>query len=354
MAIPSLKILIVAGQLGRDGSRWPLAPLLDRLEQRGMGVQVLCLSRAPELGDDVRVLEIPALASRWLRAFAIRGLRTDENLERPDVFHVLDDDMADIALDLSDNLGLPYIQSVSQFGSLDRGLRVSRRWCRRLVATSRDLASELIGALGVPGDRLVVIPPGIAPAVALSAKPRDGRVPVIGTGGPFEEASGMMVFLDAARLVLDAGHDVEFLIAAGGSQQFGLRHYAQRLRIADRVTIAHYTSVRAEFWSVVDIYCQPALVASSGTTLIQSLARAVPCVATDVPGLRELIEHGENGLIVPPRDAPALKAAIVAILDHPEVGARLGSLAQTRARVSFDPNVEADRLSELYQSACGD
>jgi glycosyltransferase involved in cell wall biosynthesis len=346
------KVLILAGRLNWDSGGWSLAPLLDRLERRGCRVQVLCVSRGNDLLDDPRALEVPALGNRWLRTFAIRGLWSHDGLERPDLLHVVHDEMGDVALDLSENARLPYVQTVSRFGTVARGLRLSRRWCRKLVATSPDLAQELIEKLGFPADRLAVIPPGIAAFLPRPRKAGDGNVPVIGTGGPLEEASGMTVFMEAARLVLDEGHDVEFVIATQGNQQI-LRHSAQRLRIADRVTVANYPSVGAEFWRVLDIYCQPAIVASTGRTLIQALSHAIPCVATNVKGLRTLIEPGENGLIVTPGDSRALATAMSTLLDHPEEARLLGIHALNRACANFDPDVEADRLVELYRRARG-
>ena len=351
MAGGVFKVLILAGRLNWHDGGWPLAPLLDRLERRGCHVQVLCLSRGNDLLDDPRAVEMPTLGNRWLRTFAVRGLWSHGQLVRPDLLHVLHDEMGDVALALSETASLPYVQTVSRFGTVGRGLRLSRRWCRRLVATSPDLAHELIGELGVPADRLAVIRPGMTPNPPTSPKAADGKVPVIGTGGPLEEASGMMIFLEAARLVVDAGHDVEFVIASQGSQQIVLRHRAQRLQIADRVTVADYPNVGAGFWSVLDIYCQPAVVASTGRTLIQAFGHAVPCIATNVKGLRALIDSGENGVIVPPGDPRALKQAMIALLDHPEEARRLGSHALDRARVQFDPDVEADRLIDLYRQA---
>ncbi len=160
-----------------------------------------------------------------------------------------------------------------------------------------------------------------------------------------------MVFLKAARLVLDAGYDVEFVIASRGSQQMSLRHRAQRLRIADRVTMADDRTVGGDFWSVLDIYCQPAVVASAGRTLIQALGHAVPSIATDVKGLRGLIGHGENGLIVPRGDPGALERAIIHLLEHPDEANRLGARALERARLNFDPDAEAERLVDLYRQA---
>ena len=55
-----------------------------------------------------------------------------------------------MALALSETGQVPYVQTVSGFATVERGLRLSRKWCRRLIATSPDLADELTVSLGVP------------------------------------------------------------------------------------------------------------------------------------------------------------------------------------------------------------
>ena len=248
---------------------------------------------------------------------------------------------------------LPYIQTVSRFGALASGLRLSRRWCRGIVATNPDLADSLIKELGFPADRLTVVRPGMAFDPLPPARAGGARVPVIGTGGPLEEASGMMIFLEAARLVVDAGRDVEFVIASHETQQIAIRLRIQHLRIAERVTVADYPTVGAGFWNALDIYCQPAVVASAGRTLIQAFGRGVPCIATDVKGLRALIDPGNNCVIVPSHDPHALAGDMISLLDRPDEAARLGARALARARACFDPETEADHLVNLYLSALG-
>ncbi len=128
---------------------------------------------------------------------------------------------------------------------------------------------------------------------------------------PLDEVSGLMVFLEAARRVLDQGRDAEFVIASQGATQAELRRRAQSLRIGERVTVAEFPSMGADYWAVLDVYCQPSIAANSGVTLLQAMAHGVPCVATDAPGLRGLIEPGETGLIIPPDDPDALQRAIL-------------------------------------------
>jgi glycosyltransferase involved in cell wall biosynthesis len=351
MADESVKVMILARQLNRYAGGSPLGPLVDRLERRGCVVQVVCLSAGGVPTDPPRVVELRALGNRWLRSFFLRNFWANSPLERPDLLHAIDDEMGDVVLALAETIGLPYYQTVSRFETIARGLRLSRRWCRGLIVTSLELHQALVDELGVPAERIAVVPPGLTPCPQPFGGTGPGKVPVIGTGGPLEEASGTMIFLEAARLVVDAGHDVEFVVASAGSQQIMLRHRALRLRIADRVTVADYPSFSSEFWSVLDVYCQPAVVPSTGRTLILALGHAIPCIATNVKGLTSLIDTGENGLLIPRLDPGALARAIDALLEDPVMARRLGSTALERARDRFDPEVESDRLAGLYQQA---
>jgi glycosyltransferase involved in cell wall biosynthesis len=89
--------------------------------------------------------------------------------------------------------------------------------------------------------------------------------------------------------------------------------------------------------------------ASAGGMLMLALAYALPCIATNVNGLRTLIDDGRDGLLIAAADPIALQVAIKAVLDDPELARRLGENASERVRQRFDIDVEADRLAELYR-----
>ncbi len=349
MAGGEIKILVLAGRLSRYDARWPLVPWLERLERRGCRLQVLCLARGNMLDGDPRCFELAALGNRWTRTWAARSLWVEDILPRPDLVHVVHDEMSEVGLILAESAGLPYVQTVADFRTLERGLRLSRRWCRHLVAIRPDLADGLVEGLGVPASRVSVVAPGILPATEPRHAGPPGHVPVIGTGGPLDEMSGLTVFLESARQVLDEGRDAEFVIASHGVIQAELRRRAQSLRIGESVTVTEFPSISADYWAVLDIYCQPSIAANSGVTLLQAMAHEVPCIATDVAGLRGLIEPGSSGLIIPPGDPDALRRVILGLLDDPEMAARLGRNARTKIQTAFDPDAEADRLVSLYR-----
>jgi phosphatidylinositol alpha-mannosyltransferase len=89
---------------------------------------------------------------------------------------------------------------------------------------------------------------------------------------------------------------------------------------------------------------------SFGIALVEAMAAGRPVVATDIPGYREVVSDGVDGLLVPPRDPSALAAGLVRILREPGLASRLGEAARERAR-TFDWPIVVDRVEELYGRA---
>jgi len=344
-----LDVVILAGRLGLDDDGWPLGPLLDRLEARGIAPRVVCTSRA-DAREDPRVLEFPALGRRWLKGLAVRRLFHNRAVSRPAVLHAVHEETAETALAMAETWRIPYIQTVDDFLVAEDGLRISRRWLYAFVASSEELRDVLVNDLGVPADQTVVVPPGL---LVHPSPPREAvwKVPVVGVAGPPLEETGFAAFLEAARIVLARGRDLEFLIAVQGGDSIEVRRHALALRIQERVTVADFDVVGPRLWSVLDVYCQPSREPSAGRTLTLALVQGIPCVAADVQGLRGLIQPGKTGLLVPPEDPPALAEAIIRLLDDPEHALRLGGAAATTLRARFDLDAEADALAALYRKA---
>lgn len=352
MADSSRKVLLLAGRLDALGEPGALTALLDRLWRHGIAAQVVCSPREESDCRDERVIECPGIGHRWQHMLAVRRLRPDGVVLRPELIHVVQSAIAPAGLALAERWGVPYIQAVDEFlGPRDR-LRVSKRWCRVVAAASEELADDLAGHYGVPAELLTVVAPGVPlpEAGAEIAPERANRVAVIGTAGPLVPASGFAVFLSAARRVLDEGVDAEFVIAGQGEDEVDLRRRADRLRIADRVTFAGHSVVGLRYWHVLDVFCQTSLVPTVGRHLAMAMVSAVPSIASDMDGLRSLVEHGVTGLRVPADDSAALARTILTLLGDPEQARRLGRQGRERILRRFHPDENARALADLYHA----
>jgi glycosyltransferase involved in cell wall biosynthesis len=87
-----------------------------------------------------------------------------------------------------------------------------------------------------------------------------------------------------------------------------------------------------------------------GQVAIEAMLVGKPVVASDVGGLRDVVQHGVTGLMVPPSDPGALAAAIDRLLDDPGLRQRMGEAGRVRAR-QFEARAVAPRILEVFEDA---
>ncbi|HEU5118621.1 MAG TPA: glycosyltransferase family 4 protein, partial [Isosphaeraceae bacterium] len=323
-------------------------------EPRGFLPLVLCVDAGEGFSLGSRVIECSALQGRWRRYWAARGLTSPDGPPRPELLHVVDRSMADVGLALAERWKTPYVLTIDDYLPAGARLRLSKTWCRGVVATSEALAAELVETVGIPRRALQVVIPGIDPPEEREPKPQgpeSARLPVVGATGRFETGSGLATFLHAASLIIQKGLDAEFVIAGWGSGEATLRRLADALRISDRVTFADVASDLRPFWSVLDVFCFTSTRPTTGLGLAQALAFGAPSIAADVPGLGDWFVHERTGLRIPPSDSEALAEAIQSMLRDPQRSHEFGRLGREEVLRVFDLERQARELEAVYRLA---
>jgi glycosyltransferase involved in cell wall biosynthesis len=171
--------------------------------------------------------------------------------------------------------------------------------------------------------------------------------PLVGVVARLEPEKGHATLIDAWPLVLRDVPEARLLIIGEGSQRQTLEAQANSLDLlGEECSAEHcvgtrgarpgakilFTGLRDDVPAVtaaLDVAVLPSYREAQGLAILEAMALRRPVVATQVGGVPEMIEDGRSGLLVPPRDAPALAAAIVRLLtDHP--------LADMLARAGHD------------------
>jgi glycosyltransferase involved in cell wall biosynthesis len=99
------------------------------------------------------------------------------------------------------------------------------------------------------------------------------------------------------------------------------------------------------------IACQPSTYREGlPKSALEAMAAGKPLVATDIPGCREAVINGETGFLVPPRDPPALAAAIRQLIDSAELRIRFGAAGRARAEQEFADSVICAQTLLVYQA----
>ena len=214
----------------------------------------------------------------------------------------------------------------------ERGIpRAYRRAAFHVISNStRD---DLV-ARGIPADRIAVIYPGIDsgwyrpdPQVARAARPTFLYV------GRLKRYKGVDIALRALALARAQGVAAELEIAGTGDDRPRLERLARRLGLEPAVRFLGYVSeedkrgLLRSAWAVVF----PSPKEGWGISNVEAAACGTPAVASDSPGLRETVRHGETGFLVPHGDAAALAERLVALSRDQALVERLGTAARAFA-----------------------
>lgn len=130
-----------------------------------------------------------------------------------------------------------------------------------------------------------------------------------------------------------------------------LKAKANHLGLERRVHFLGNVADIAAFHAQMDIVALPSLSRGEGcpVALLEAMACAKACIATDVPGSRDLIQDGVSGLLVTPEDPYSLAQAIQRLVDDPSLRQRLGAAARQRMEEHFTIEHEVAAHEKLYE-----
>lgn len=235
------------------------------------------------------------------------------------------------------SLGIPVVRSRHVTIAVPRRRTLVYRLAHRIL-TSAERVKSVLTASGVDGNKIVAVPPGVDtarfhPDVSGTAVRAELGLagPVAGLVANIRGSKGHDVFLDAAREVRAALPDARFLIVGDGVGYDDVRARVDRLGLAQAVVMTGFRRDIPEVMAALDVLVLPSIRSeATSQVIVQALAVGTPVVATSVGGSPEVIRDGETGRLVPPNDAHALAAAIVATLRD-----RAGARAMARAGQTF-------------------
>ena len=156
--------------------------------------------------------------------------------------------------------------------------------------------------------------------------PASGRVVFVGR---VLEPKGVLELVDAAALLRDLP-GFRLVVAGRGAAEEALRARAAGLGITDGIDFVGYVDDVPALLRDADTIALPSHSEGMPRVLMEAAAAGVAIVGTDIPGIRDLVTHGENGLLVPLRDPAGLAGAIRRVLSDDDLRAGLARTARAR------------------------
>jgi glycosyltransferase involved in cell wall biosynthesis len=251
--------------------------------------------------------------------------------------------------------------------SLDRyPRRVPRLACRlgnaladRITVNAEAVASFVATEEGCRRDKMVLIPNGVNEA-ALTV-PGDGlakrselgisdRTPVVGAVSRLAWKKGMRHLLAAVPRLLEVLADLRVIIVGDGPLRSELAAQASALGVEKHIAFLGSRSDALELLSTFDVFVLPSEIEGMSNALLEAMAVGRPVVATDVGGNPEVVVDGETGFVVPPADPDRLAAAILKLLQAPDMAREMGAAGRQRVCEEYRVDVMVRRIENLYDS----
>jgi glycosyltransferase involved in cell wall biosynthesis len=177
--------------------------------------------------------------------------------------------------------------------------------------------------------------------------------------GSFIEVKGHRYLIEACRILRERGTAVRCHLVGDGPGRHDLEDAIERAGLGEEIVV-HGSLPRpavARLMSAADVIVQPSVPTRRGSregipvSLMEGMACGLPAVASRISGIPELVEDGENGFLVPPRDPGALAVALDRLAGDPGLRQRMGRAARRKVLDAFDLSRNAARLAALIREA---
>jgi len=371
MADRPLRILQVCDHLGWEGSRMHgvkrlFAWMIPRFDRSRYDVSLVSL-RKRDLSEetlDALGIDIQYLHKSKFDPATLTALLKIVDHKRIDVLHLhgygattfgrLAGKMRRLPAILHEHANLtdtPWFQKVA-----DRLLAPSTDLA---IAVSKSTADFVIHARQMPPERVKVVYLGVpleefsrirsADEIA-AARAELGVHPgemAVGSVTRLHDSKGNSYLVDAAREVLRQRPHARFFLFGEGPLRPELEAQARALGLGDRFVFGGFTKDVARTVSAFDMSVFPSLWEGTPLTVFEALAMGKPIVATDADGLVDVLTAERDAVIVPKRDAPALAAGIVRLMDSEPERARLSAAARETGR-QYDIAAFVRKMERLY------
>lgn len=232
------------------------------------------------------------------------------------------------------------------------------RYARFVVAISFFGRSQILNASdSAHWHKVVVVPLGVD-AHEFASPQRQPRLPgaplrVISVGH-LSQVKGYPLLIEAVYHLRKRGRRVELTIVGEGSRRRELQEFIARF---DLETVVHLAGACnhdriPELLAGSDVFALSSFLEGVPVVLMEAMAMGLPCVATRITGIPEIIDDGVDGLLVSPGSADCLADAIERLAEDDLLARRLGNAGRAKVQARYELGRNSERLCEVFRERC--
>jgi len=170
---------------------------------------------------------------------------------------------------------------------------------------------------------------------------------IVGTVGRISQQKDLETFLNVAKIVSKKRDDVIFVIVGGGERRRKIENRISELNLKKAVFLLGAQRNVEKIFQIFDVFLLTSLWEGLPKVIPQAMAAGVPVVSTAIDGVKEVIKHGETGLLAETRDAEKLAEHVISLFDDDSTKERIVSNSQPVAE-QFDAAIMVKNIENLY------
>jgi colanic acid/amylovoran biosynthesis glycosyltransferase len=205
-------------------------------------------------------------------------------------------------------------------------------------------------------DKIEVSPLGVDPGVFAPRPFRESPSPFeIICVGRLAPVKAQHILVEAIDVLVKQGRDVRLRIVGDGSDRAQLERSVETRALGGHVRFEGWLNQDRvlELYREADIFALASFAEGVPVVLMEAMAMEIPCVATHVNGIPELIRDGIDGLLVSPSDAGELAHGLARLMDDGALRRGLGEAGRKRVCEKYDLARNTARLAEIFRRRLG-
>lgn len=236
-----------------------------------------------------------------------------------------------------------------------------KNWANGILANSHSTKRSLLqNASWLGPEKIKVIYNGIDPSKftkksdLLRTKLKISKSDfVFGFVGQLDERKGLHDLLPAFEIVNAKHKNTKLLLAGEGVLKQEIEHFIKKQKLENSVYLLGFYDDIPEFMATINTLVLPSLWEGFGIVLIEAMACGKSVIATNTSNIPEIVNDGEAGLLVEPKNFEQLSAAMIKLISEPKQTKKMGEIGKKLVNEKFTINRMIDELEDYFYKILG-
>ncbi|MCD6460213.1 glycosyltransferase [bacterium] len=226
--------------------------------------------------------------------------------------------------------------------------RLTVKFCEKIISNSSAGKEFLVKNVGIEQDKILVVPNGINVENYNQVKHKAKKTINFSVVASLTRKKGHSYLFKSFQKMYANNKNVKLMIIGTGPLKNELEQLSVDLGINENTVFLGFLDNPAKYLEQSDIFVLPSLWEGMPVALMEAMACGLPCIASDVGGVGELIDNNISGILVKPKDIDALYESMLRLISSPDERAKLGEGARKKISNCYSKKNMINQLEQIY------